>query len=516
MSNTNVFTLDEINQILEQLNAHPGARLQYIGSRYVPKFAKPEQWSNANTYEPLTIVTNEGNSFTSKQYVPAGIDINNTEYWAETGNYNAQIEQYRQEVAQLTQDLNKLENEVNYISLFSVPEQFGAIGDGIGDDSNAISEWLSSGPYLALTPGKEYLCAPFTIPATVKLIHGYNAALKEKSGHSGYFITIAGDNCDISNIVIDCNENAYGVTAQATRCTLKNSRIKNFTNTGLQTVQGSITSGYEMVFDTLFIQAKETAQYGVAVDRADCLFTNIVTQDCIHAFRFTQGSTLLNNIHSWIRPGENAFSGSNMFSIFTPDAIMAVNVYCDSIEALVNVPTTVSPSANVSIKNTLMLAQEGTQQFICRCYSGTANTYGVNVEYGYFPGRPPKTYTANTFKGRAEPISRITADSELLNVSNTNMQNLVGWGYQSNIPNTPNTGLSAFYQISNFGYFGYFDLTTTAEITQVGNYVAIGDFPPIASSYSGIRTAGICQIGDKTSPIALDYDEKKIKRKLIK
>ena len=71
---------------------------QYIGARYVPLFADPIQWDSAKTYEPLTIVYNEGNSYTSKQYVPAGIQINNEAYWALTGNYNAQIEQYRAEV----------------------------------------------------------------------------------------------------------------------------------------------------------------------------------------------------------------------------------------------------------------------------------------------------------------------------------------------------------------------------------------------------------------------------------
>ena len=71
---------------------------QYIGARYVPLFADPLEWSNTNAYEPLTIVQHEGNSYTSRQFVPAGIDISNEDYWALTGNYNAQIEQYRQEV----------------------------------------------------------------------------------------------------------------------------------------------------------------------------------------------------------------------------------------------------------------------------------------------------------------------------------------------------------------------------------------------------------------------------------
>lgn len=70
---------------------------QYIGARYVPLFADPAEWSSANAYEALTIVLHEGNSFTSKQPVPVGIAIDNEEYWAQTGNYNAQVEQYRRD-----------------------------------------------------------------------------------------------------------------------------------------------------------------------------------------------------------------------------------------------------------------------------------------------------------------------------------------------------------------------------------------------------------------------------------
>jgi hypothetical protein len=70
---------------------------QYIGSRYVPIFADPAEWNSTRTYEPLTIVLNEGNSYTSRQFVPVGVAITNTEYWLETGNYNAQVEQYRNE-----------------------------------------------------------------------------------------------------------------------------------------------------------------------------------------------------------------------------------------------------------------------------------------------------------------------------------------------------------------------------------------------------------------------------------
>ena len=82
---------------------------QYIGSRYVPLFADPVEWSSENTYEPLTIVIHQGNSYTSKQAVPKGIDITNEDFWALTGNYNAQVESYRREVAAIA---DKVADEV--------------------------------------------------------------------------------------------------------------------------------------------------------------------------------------------------------------------------------------------------------------------------------------------------------------------------------------------------------------------------------------------------------------------
>lgn len=85
---------------------------QYIGARYVPIIANPIEWSSAVAYEPLTIVTNNGNSYTSRQYVPAGIDISNDSFWALTGNYNAQIEQYRREVQTFADDIDGLQNEI--------------------------------------------------------------------------------------------------------------------------------------------------------------------------------------------------------------------------------------------------------------------------------------------------------------------------------------------------------------------------------------------------------------------
>ena len=94
---------------------------EYIGARYVPEFGRRGEqsiaWDNNAPYEPLTIVQYQGNSYTSRQYVPAGIGApnNNPEYWALTGNYNAQIEAYRNEVQTYSDRISAMEDIVEQV-----------------------------------------------------------------------------------------------------------------------------------------------------------------------------------------------------------------------------------------------------------------------------------------------------------------------------------------------------------------------------------------------------------------
>lgn len=78
---------------------------QYVGARYVPKFADPIDWDTERGYESLTIVTYKGESYTSKCPVPPGIDIKNERYWALTGAYNAQVEEYKNQVKDLSEQV---------------------------------------------------------------------------------------------------------------------------------------------------------------------------------------------------------------------------------------------------------------------------------------------------------------------------------------------------------------------------------------------------------------------------
>lgn len=83
---------------------------EYIGARYVPIFMG--EWVQTNTYEPLSVVTYQGASYTSRQFVPANVEITNTDYWYVSANYNAQIEAYRQEVVQVSTQIGGIEDDI--------------------------------------------------------------------------------------------------------------------------------------------------------------------------------------------------------------------------------------------------------------------------------------------------------------------------------------------------------------------------------------------------------------------
>lgn len=122
------------------------ANLQYIGARYVPKFylnpdyPAPDQrnndWKSGVDYEPLTIVTYNNDSYTSKKPVPAeiGNPADNVEYWACTTKYTAALVALQTSVGTLEDEIDEIIAAKSYV----IPQNYGAKADGIADDTAAI------------------------------------------------------------------------------------------------------------------------------------------------------------------------------------------------------------------------------------------------------------------------------------------------------------------------------------------------------------------------------------------
>lgn len=109
----------------------------YVGARYVPLLVGEWDTTKQTEYEPLTVVQYQGNSYTSRTYVPKNIDITNTEYWVVTGNYDAQIEAYRKEVKSISDRLPLKRNKKRVIICV-----YDSLGDGFVTASDVRHGWF--------------------------------------------------------------------------------------------------------------------------------------------------------------------------------------------------------------------------------------------------------------------------------------------------------------------------------------------------------------------------------------
>lgn len=249
------------------------ATRQYIGARYVPKFADPIEWVKEKSYEPLTIVTYLNNSYTSKKSVPANTEITDTNYWVITGNYNAQVEQYRQEVvayrnesvkhydtmADVIADTDLIENDcVTTLGYYAINDggagvyiiydesklhadethttvkiklnnglyaelvvshcvnvrQCGAYGDGTHDDTNAINSAIATKFPVYIPTGTYLITTMLTITGKAVIFgDGEEDSVIYADGCNGLLIT--GANNSVSNLKISGNnikaKSDYGI-----------------------------------------------------------------------------------------------------------------------------------------------------------------------------------------------------------------------------------------------------------------------------------------------------------------
>lgn len=91
---------------------------RYVGARYVP--VPMGDWDNSVNYEPLSMVTVEGDTYISKKYVPAGIAVSNTAYWAKMSVFSQQLARismlYTEMAGQITDvigDVDSIEDDID-------------------------------------------------------------------------------------------------------------------------------------------------------------------------------------------------------------------------------------------------------------------------------------------------------------------------------------------------------------------------------------------------------------------
>lgn len=136
-------------------------------------------WSASKSYTKWTIVTTENESYISLKDVSVGVDIVNEEYWLKVSDLDPRIAALETEIAEINTLIVKLENKFDSIPFFFVTN-YGAKGDGITDDTNAIQSCIDAamergGGAVLLPSGTYNISGPLVIrPHTASVNTGGN------------------------------------------------------------------------------------------------------------------------------------------------------------------------------------------------------------------------------------------------------------------------------------------------------------------------------------------------------
>ena len=160
-----------------------------LGDGYVPQFADPLEWDDSTDYAALTIVTYHGNSYTSRQYVPAGTPLDDSEYWVETGNYNAQVEDLRERMIGYEANIANI-NAIIPATDFSADNTVKEYIDAI---NTALSSIIPATDFSADNTVKEYIDAINTSLSSLIALRVYKfATTSEMTEYANFEI---GDIC---------------------------------------------------------------------------------------------------------------------------------------------------------------------------------------------------------------------------------------------------------------------------------------------------------------------------------
>lgn len=194
--------------------------------------------------------------------------------------------------------------------LFITPEMYGAVGDGLTDDTlafqNAVNACQDINGLLKLKPGKNYKLTE-TIESTKRwCLDGSGATITSTASWAFHIDSDGlwpGEFTVLQNLYLIC---VNGVKIESIRTLLLNSRIQN-TGTAIQVLQGS----YESIVDNCYL-VSFTGQttIGLDVQTSDVFFNNITGYGQKIFIKNNSSSTFV-NIHGW--PIDSDYNDSIFF-----------------------------------------------------------------------------------------------------------------------------------------------------------------------------------------------------------
>lgn len=287
------------------------------------KFSDPIDWNMGKYYPKNTIVLGgNGNTYLSKDNVPVGVELDNDKYWMLIGNYNAQVEQLQDAVDEMQikvanivknyPDVDTMKRDIDlsvgvicycagfYSSddgggafyhitnesgafshnidngLFATlifentmnVKQFGAIGDGVTDDTEHFNTCLTLCRNIVINKGN-YVIDNISIPSNT-IINAYGATLHKIGSYRLCVVISLVDNVIINGLEVIGDKTTFTDFAENRHCFY----IQNSTNVTLKDCVGRNAKGDGLGSNAQGTIEGDTEIYTDNINIINCIFSN--------------------------------------------------------------------------------------------------------------------------------------------------------------------------------------------------------------------------------------------------
>ena len=139
-----------------------------------------------------------------------------------------------------------------------MPEKYGAVGDGVTDDTTALASALAAGTVVLLDPAKTYLTTQVSIPAgkTLRSMNGGRATIKAAAGIACPVVLVEGSGSTLEGVRVDGNRanqttNVMAVNVNSAAGTVSNVTVRDneITNAKWDSIRVSGTVNDSLIED---------------------------------------------------------------------------------------------------------------------------------------------------------------------------------------------------------------------------------------------------------------------------